>query len=157
MAGQLFPFSALPQQVEAFPVVLAAAHPEALGWAASLVVLSTWRLFYRVPPVIPSGTPKLLMSAQADATTGDAVIQVNYEFFDALDVPGSLTAEDSVDTFTFATTAFRLTEIKRTLDAVSWTGKEGQLLKIDLDGIVASSVWTLANNFGLLRPPVIWE
>ncbi len=153
--GPILPFSAVPiTSGKVFPVLLTAEMPQSLGFLASLDADAIYRLFYRMPEVLPSGTGKLLMVGQANATTGVAKLNVKWKSWGANEVPAaaSLTAE-TVDTMTFATTAYRLTEIKRTLDADTLVA--GELVMIDLTG--ETSGWTLAATLGLLPPTIIWE
>jgi len=152
---QVFPFSAQPITADkVFPVILTSEMPESLGYLASLDADAIWRLFYRLPPTLPSGTRKLLLVGQANATTGVAKLNVTWKSWGANEVPAaaSLTAE-GVSTMTFATAAYRLTELKVTLDADTLVASE--LVMIDLTG--ETSGWTLAATLGILPPPIIWE
>ena len=63
----------------------------------------------------------------------------------------SLNAE-GVMTVTFATTAYRLTEVTVTMDADTFVANE--LIMVDLVGETAS--WTLASPLGVLPPPIYW-
>ena len=72
MAGAaVLPFSANPITAgRVFPVVLTSEMPESLGFEASLGADSIWRLFYRIPWALPTGTGKILLACQANATSG---------------------------------------------------------------------------------------
>lgn len=154
--GPVYPFSAIPITAgKVFPVNLTAEMPESLGFLASLDADAIWRLFYRMPESLPTGTGKLRMVGQANATTGNVKINVKWKSWGANEVPAaaSLTAE-GVGTDAFATTAYRLTELALvTLDADTIVAKE--LIMIDLTGETAS--WTLAATLGILPPTIIWE
>ena len=153
--GPLYPCSAKPlTEGRVFPNFLTAEMPESLGFEASLGADSIWRLFYRLPPTLPSGTGKLLLVCQANATTGNAKLNPRWKSYGANEVPaaGDLTAE-GVATISFATTAYRLTETKITLDADTLVG--GELVMLDIIG--ETSAWTLAQILGVLLPPIIWE
>lgn len=156
--GPIYCFSTYPVTAgNLFPVFLTAEMPEGLGWVASLPADSTWRLFFRAPMVLPSGTTaKLLMACHANATTGNAVIEVAWKSYGANEVPASadLTGEGD-DTITFATTAYRETQVKRTLDADTIVA--GELIMMELRGKTTGSVWTLAANLAMQRPAIIWE
>lgn len=153
--GPIFPQSWLPVTAgRTFPTFLTTEMPESCGFEASLGADSIWRCFYRIPPAVPTGTGKILLAGQANATTGVAKLNVKWKSWGANEVPAaaSLTAE-GVDTMTFATTAYRLTERKVTLDADTFVA--GELVMIDITG--ETSGWTLAAVLGLLPPPIIWE
>ena len=149
------PFSMVPITAgKVFASNLTTEYPLSLCYIASLDADAIWRLYYRMPPSLPTGTGKLLIHAQANATTGDAKINVKWKSYAATEVPAaaSLNAE-TVSTITFATTAYRLTELKVTLDADTLVG--GELVMLDMTGETSS--WTLAATLGILPPPIIWE
>lgn len=153
--GPIFPFSALPVTAgRVFPTFLTTDYPEGLGFEASLGANSTWRLFYRMPVVLPTGTAKLLIVAQANATTGDIKLNPSWKSYGALEVPNpaDLTGEGT-QTISFATTAYRLTELKVTLDADTIVA--GELVMMDFIGL--TSGWTLTATLSVLLPPIIWE
>lgn len=154
--GPIFPQSAFPVTADkVFPEFLTTEMPESLGFLASLDADAIWRLFYRMPPTtLPTGTGKLLLVGQANATSGVGKLNVKWKSWGANEVPAaaSLNAE-GVATITFATTAYRLTELKITLDADTLVA--GELVMIDLTG--ETSGWTLAVTLGILIPSIIWE
>lgn len=154
--GPILPFSAYPVTAgRVFPSALTAEMPESLCYEASLGADAIWRLFYRMPPTsLPTGTCKLLIVCQANATTGDAKLNPKWKSYGANEVPAaaSLTAE-GVQTISFATTAYRLTETRVNLDAD--TPVAGELIMLDLVG--ETSGWTLAQTLGVLPPCIIWE
>ena len=154
--GPILPCSAIPiTSTKVFPAYIGTEFPQGLGYKASLDADAIWRLFYRMPPTtLPSGTGKLFLACQANATSGNAKINVKWKSWGANEVPAaaSLTAE-GVATITFATTANRLTEASIILDADTLVA--GELVMIDLTG--ETSGWTLAATLSILPPPIIWE
>jgi len=106
-----------------------------------------------MPPTLPTGTGKLLIVGQANATSGTAKLNVKWKSWGANEVPlaSSLTAEGVAD-LTFATTAYRLTELKVTMDADTFVG--GELVQVDLVGETSS--WTLAQVLAL-QASIIFE
>ncbi len=154
--GPILPFSCEPITTSrTFPTRLDPKYPRSLGYEASLGADSIWRCFYKMPPAIPLGTFKVSLMGQANATSGNAKVNVKWKCWSpgAAPDPASLTAE-GVDTITFATTAYLLTEVVRVLDA-STAPTANQILQIDFTGETSS--WTLAVVLGLLPPPVYWE
>ena len=83
-----------------------------------------------------------------------AKINPKWKSWGANEVPAaaSLTAE-GVQTITFATTAYRLTQAIVVLDADTFVASE--LIQIDLVG--ETTGWTLAANLGLILPSIYWE
>lgn len=153
--GPILPFSCRPiTSPRVFPIYPTAEMPEGLGFEASLGADSIWRLFYRAPQTIPSGTAKILLECQANATSGNARINVKWKSWGANEVPAaaSLNAE-GVGTITFATTAYRLTQQIVTLDADTFVA--GELVQVDIVGETSS--WTLAQILSILPPPIYWE
>lgn len=153
--GPILPVSAQPiTSARVFPTRLDAKYPEALGYEASLGADSIWRCFYPMPPSIPSGTFKVSLLCQANATSGNAKINCKWKSWGIGEAPdpASLNAE-GVDTITFATTAYILTEVVRILDADTPVANE--LVQIDFVG--ETSGWTLAAVLGLIVPKVYWE
>lgn len=153
--GPIFPFSAVPITTgRVFPVILTTEMPESLGFEASLGADSIWRLFYRMPPVIPTGTAKLRLAGQANSNSGNAKLNVKWKSYAAGELPAaaSLNAE-GVGTLPFATSAYLLTELIVTLDADTFVANE--LIMLDLVGETSS--WTLAAVLGILPPPIYWE
>lgn len=138
-----------------FPTFLTAEMPEGLGWEASLGGDATWRLFFRLPPTsLPSGTCKILLPCRANATAGNAIIDVAWKSYANNEVPASASLNAEGDTtITFATTAYRETQAKVTLDAD--TPVVGELIMLELRGKTAS--WTLAAILSIDAPCIIWE
>jgi hypothetical protein len=153
--GPLLPFSAYPVTVNrTYPKFLTAELPETLTWEASLGGNALWRLFYRAPISLPTGTAKLLIAAHANATTGNARFNVYWKSLGANEVPASTTTTaEGVQSLAFATTAYRETQLKVTLDADTIVA--GELIHVDLLGETSS--WTLAVECGVQLPAIIWE
>ena len=152
--GHLFPISTYPVTApRVFPYFLTAEMPEGLAYEASLGADAIWRLFYRMPAVLPSGTCKLRLVCQANATTGNAKLNPKWKSYGANEVPAAadLTAE-GVQTIAFATTAYRLTETTVNLDAD--TPVAGELVMLDLVGETSS--WTLAQILSV-QASIFWE
>jgi hypothetical protein len=154
--GPIFPSSAFPvTSGRVFPTALTPEMPQALAFEASLGADAVWRLFYQLPPTtLPSGTAKLLLICQANATAGNAKLNPKWKSYGANEVPAAadLIAE-GVATITFSTTVYRLTETKITLDADTLVA--GELVMLDLVG--ETSGWTLLPVLGVLPPAIIWE
>lgn len=153
--GPIFPLSAVPVTAgKVFPVSIHAERPMGLGVMASLDGDAIWRLFYRAPPALPTGTPKQLLACHANATTGNVKPNVKWKSYGANEVPAAadLTAE-GVGTITFATTAYRETQLKITLDADTWVA--GELIMIDLT--FETSGHTLAQILVVQSPAILWE
>lgn len=153
--GPILPFSPFPATAgRTFPELLTNEMPAGLGWEASLGADATWRMFYRMPPSLPTGTAKLLLACHANATSGNAIIDVAWKSYGANEVPASasLNAEGNT-TITFATTAYRETQVKVTLDADTIVA--GENIMLELRGKNAS--WTLASILSIQPPPIIWE
>ena len=153
--GPILPFSAIPVTTDrVFAFLFSSGEmPEALGYQSSLGADSIWRLFYQAPQTIPSGTATMLLRCQANATSGNARLHVKWKSWGTNEVPAaaSLNAE-GVTTVTFATTAYRLTEVTLLLDADTFVANE--LVMVDLVGETAS--WTLATPLAVLPPPIYW-
>src|SRR5688500_63565 len=95
--GPIFPCAAADPVTtdRVFPVQLTTEMPWSLGYQASLGADAIWRMFYRMPPTLPTGTGKLYIVCQANATTGNARLNVKWKSYGANEVPAaaSLTAE----------------------------------------------------------------
>lgn len=153
--GPILPYSAEPITTgRVFPTRLTSEMPRGLGFEASLGADSIWRCFYKMPPSIPSGTFKVSLACQANATSGDAKINCKWKSWGVNEVPAaaSLNAE-GVDTITFATTAYRITEVVRTLDADAPVANEW----VQIDFVGETSGYTLSQVLSLMPPPVYWE
>lgn len=144
--GPIFPHSALPMtSSRVFANVHAAtnAHVEGLGVEASVGADSTWRLWFQMPPVLPSGTCKLRLLAISAATSGNAKVNPKWKSFapeEDIDSP-TLNAE-TVQTVTWAAgDDHQFKELKVTLDADTVVAGE----EILMDIVFETSSWTLAS------------
>lgn len=154
--GPVFPHSVYPVTAgKVFPTFLTAEMPEGLAFMASLDADAIWRVFYRMPPTsLPTGTGKVLLPCRANATSGVARINIKWKSYAANEVPSaaSLNAE-GVGSVTFATTAYRETQHKVTLDADTLVA--GEMVMMDITGETTS--WTLSAVMSIDLPPIIWE
>jgi hypothetical protein len=95
--GPIFPYSAVPVSTgKVFPYIHISAgayskHEEGLGVMSSVNSDAVWRLRFRMPPVLPSGTCKLDLRALANATTGLAVFNPKWGSCAVEEDPGSTT------------------------------------------------------------------
>lgn len=155
--GPIFPCSALPITTDrVFPNVHAAtnAHFEGLGVQASVGADSIWRLWFQMPPVLPTGTAKLKLRAIANATSGDAKVNPKWKSFateEDVDSP-SLNAEGTSTITWGAGDDHQFKEAEITLDAD--TVVADGLIVMDLTFETTS--WTLAQVSTWLAC-VIWE
>ncbi len=148
--------SAFPVTAERlFPYRLTAQTPEGLGVQASLGADSIWRLWWRMPQTIPSGTPKLRLVAHANATSGNAKFDPKWiEVNIGDDADAATPASEGTQTLSWAAgEAYDFKEIKTTLDVGTFPAA-GEFLKMDLTFITAS--WTLA-AISVWLPEIIWE
>lgn len=159
--GPIFPFSAVPRTAgKVFPNVhkgnTNSKLISGLGVMASLDADATYDLLFQMPPSIPSGTPKLILLALANATANSAKVNPKWS---AVSRSGgnpdtaSLTAEGT-STVTWASgdnDDFKETKI--TLDATTAPAAE-QVLVMEL--VFETSSWTLA-AVSTWIPYVIWE
>jgi hypothetical protein len=151
--GPLFPRSAYPvTSSRVFPNFHAAtnAHTEGLGFEASLGADSIWRLWFQMPPTLPTGTMKLLLRVIASGA-GNVKLNPKWKSFAAAETVSSptLNAEGVV---TITTVTDQYIENKVTLDAD--TPVAGEEVILDLTG--ETSGWTLAQTATVLAS-VIWE
>lgn len=153
--GPLLPRSAYPvTSGNCFPNFHAAtnAHSEGLGYAASIGADSTWRLWFQMPPTLPTGTMKLLLRCIANASTGNAKLNPKWKSFAAAETISSPTLNaEGVATITF-TAVDQFVETKIILDAD--TPVAGEEVILDLVG--ETSGWTLAQVMTAVAS-IIWE
>lgn len=155
--GPIFPHSALPiTSPRVYPNVHAAtnAHLEGLGVEASVGADSTWRLWYLMPPSLPSGTMKLLLTGVANATSGNAKVNPKWKSFAAEETYSSpsLNAEGTSTVSWGASDNDQFKETKITLDAD--TPVAGEYVILDL--VFETSSWTLA-QISTWTAAIIWE
>lgn len=155
--GPVFPHSSFPVTAgRVFPNIHAAtnAHLEGLGVEASLGADAIWRLWFQMPPTLPTGTCKLLLRAIANATSGNAKVNPKWKSFAAEETVSSpsLNAEGVVTVTWSAGDADQLKETKITLDADTPVAGE----EIILDLTMETSGWTLA-AVSTWVVSVLWE
>lgn len=155
--GPIFPVSAYPvTTARVFPNIHAAtnAHIEGLGVEASVGADSTWRLWFQMPPSLPSGTGKLLLEGIANAATGVAKVNPAWKSWAAEeDIASPTLNAEGTSTVTWATgdeDVFKETKI--TLDADTLVA--GEMVQLDL--VFETTSWTLAAVSTWLAS-IIWE
>jgi len=156
--GPLFPFSAAPlTSGKVFPVLYDGGSNDKetmMGVMASLDGDAVWRLAFKIPPSLPSGTAKLVLQARANATSGNAKPNVKWLNVAAEEDPGGTVLAEGVNTVTWAAGDVDvLKELKVTLDADT-APAPGETVYMDLTFETAS--WTLAAQSGW-QAFVIWE
>ncbi len=156
--GPIYPFSTVPTTNEAFQNIHLAAsgtflHMSGLGIAASLAADTIWRLAWKMPPTLPSGTLKLLLGEIDGATSGNARINAKWAGFGEGEViTGALSAE-TVQTIVSATPADEMIWTRIILDAFG-SLVANDILAMDLTFETAS--WTLA-AVSTWFPMLVWE
>ena|SRR3990172_6407462 len=103
----------------------------AVTTATTLTSNAIWYLRFDLPDTLPSGTLKVRLVGQANATTGDAKLNVKWCSVAFNEDPSacSLQAEGTT-TVSFATTANRYTNVDVTMDAD--TAVAGEIIRMDL-------------------------
>lgn len=155
--GPIFPRSAYPvTSGRVFPNVHAAtnAHQEGLGVEASVGADSIWRLWFQMPPTLPSGTCKLVLRAIANATSGDAKVNPKWKSFateEDVDSP-TLNAEGTTTVTWAAGDDHQFKEAKINLDADTPVAGE----EIVMDLTFETTSWTLA-QVSTWVASIIWE
>lgn len=159
--GPIRPFSAIPVTAgRVFPSIHTAAGSnfkrlEGLGVEASVGADATWELAFAFPiGTLPSGTCKLRLLAQANATSGAAKVNPKWCSVAPGEDPSALTLNaEGTSTLTWAAgNADDLLELKITLDAD--TPVAGELLAMQL--VFETSSWTLA-QISTWQASVIFE
>jgi hypothetical protein len=139
-----------------FPNIHAAtnAHAEGLGVEASVGADSIWRLWFSMPPVLPSGTCKLKLRAIANATTGAAKVNPKWKSFAPEETVASptLNAEGTTTMTWGAGDADQFKEAEVTLDADTVVADEEILMDLTFE----TASWTLAAVSTWLAY-IIWE
>lgn len=155
--GPVHPISAVPDTSgEVYPNVHAdsSKYREGLGVAASPGSDRTWHLEFETPPVLPSGTCKLVLAVVADAATGAA--KVNPKWVSVADAESAFAATriaEGTTTFTWGTgDNHKDKRVKITLDAD--TVVAGETIVMDL--VFETSGWTLA-AVSTWKAAIIWE
>jgi hypothetical protein len=158
--GPIFPHSAFPATAgRVFPNFHIGAgsnskHDEGLGVEASVGADSTWRLRFQMPPTLPSGTGKVMLRAQANATSGNAKVNPKWVSVANGEDPSSATLNaEGVQTITWsAGDADDYKETKVDLNADTLVG--GEVVVMDL--VFETSSWTLA-QVSTWQVFILWE
>ena len=155
--GPVSPISAVPDTSgDVYPNVHAdsSKYREGLGVAASIASDRIWHLEFETPPVLPSGTCKLVLIAMADAATGAA--KVNPKWVSVADGESAFAATrvaEGTTTLTWTSGEnHKDKRVKITLDAD--TVVAGETIVMDL--VFETSAWTLA-VVSTWKAVVIWE
>lgn len=158
--GPVFPHSAYPATSgRTFPNFHVGAganskHDEGLGVEASVGADSIWRLRFKMPPTLPTGTCKLDLWALANATSGNAKVNAKWASVAVEEDPSSATlnAEGTSTLSWGAGDNDQYKNLKITLDADTVVANE----VIVLDLVFETASWTLA-AVSTWQPSVIWE
>ena len=129
-------------------------HIEGIGVEASLGANATVELAFEMPPTLPTGTGKLRLIAQADATANAAKVNPTWASVAIGEDPSAatLTAEGT-GTITWSTNDDdEFQELKITLDGDTLVG--GEIVVMDL--IFENTDWTLA-VISAWQASIIWE
>jgi hypothetical protein len=115
---------------------------EGLGVEASVGADTTWRLAFKMPPSLPTGTCKLRLLALANANTGAAKVNPKWGSVAAEESPVTVSrTAEGTSTLTWSTgDEWQYKELKITLDADTPTANE----IIEMDLVFETSSWTLA-------------
>lgn len=171
--GPIFPFSVYPVTADQVFFNLHtcagsnAKHFYGLGYKASVSADGTWRMMFKMPPVLPSGTGKLILPMLANATAGIARLNPKWKSWAAGEDPSSaaLNAEGvtpdsksgqagSGDTMEWGSgDNDQILVAKWILNADTLVADE--YVALDLVGETAS--WTLAQILTCLMPHIAWE
>lgn len=153
-------FSAVPVTAgRVFPRVHVGAganskHDEGLGVQASVGADSTWRLRFRTPNPLPSGTGKLQLIALANATSGAAKVNPKWASVAIEESPsGAALNAEGTQTITWgAGDNDQYKELKVNLDADTLVA--GETIVMDL--VFETTGWTLA-AVSTWIVAVLWE
>lgn len=146
--GPFFPHSAYPVTApRVFPNFHVGAganskHDEGLGVEASLGADATWRLRFKMPPVLPTGTPKLDLWALANATANSAKVNPKWASVALEESPSGATLNaEGTQTLTWGSgDNDQYKQLLVTLDAD--TVVAGEMIVMDLT--FETTNWTLA-------------
>ena len=157
--GPLFPYSAVPTTSgKVYPDIMVGGtnsrREEGLGVIASLDANATYRLHWKMPPTLPSGTCKLVLHARANATSGAAKVNPTWGSCAVEEDPDltTLTGEGT-GTITWSTgDSYQIKELKVTLDADTVTASETIVMSL----VFETTSWTLAAK-SVWQAFIIWE
>lgn len=158
--GPIAPISRFPvSSSNTFPNIHVGAgsnskHDEGMGVAASIGSDSIWRLRFEMPPVLPTGTGKLKLTALAAATTGNAKINPKWASVNDEEDPSSATLNaEGTSTLTWASGDSDVyKELLIILDADTLVAGETVVMDLTFE----TSSWTLA-VVSTWRATIIWE
>lgn len=129
-------------------------HEEGLGVAASITGDAIWRLRFQLPPLLPSGTPKLRLVALAAATSGVAKVNPKWIAVSMGGNPSSpLPLPEGAQTFTWGAGQSDIYK-EATVPLVAGPLQEGQILVMDL--VFEVSGWTL-NAVSTWQASIYWD
>lgn len=159
--GPLFPYTVVPLDTSyVFPYTYTGSGPstnkyeECIGALGPAGADRTCALRFRLPPILPEGSPYLELIAMSVATTG--VAKVNPKWFCARsgDDPSSFTlAAEGTQTVTFTGSSPHRHLISRVpLDVTSFYGASTLCMNL----VFETSGWTVAPITGWV-PTIIWE
>jgi hypothetical protein len=157
--GPIAPYSAFPVTAgNCFPNVYVGGganskHEEGLGVAASIGADSTWRLRFRFPEVIPSGTAKIELWALANASTGVAKITVKDADVAPAASPSAATLTSETQISMDWSSGAGVDQYKVASVAITPTPVAGDILVCDL--VFNTASWTLA-QVSTWWPWLIW-
>ncbi len=142
-----------------FPYVYAGAgaghkHHAGMGWQASLGADAIWRLAFRMPTALPTGTAKFSGLCLANAITGDARFNIKWASCAKTEDPSSLTlqAEGTATLMWAAGDLDKYKELLVTLDADTVVADE----VIVMDIVGETTGWTLAVPVIMCSPCVLF-
>jgi hypothetical protein len=129
-------------------------HHSGIAWQASVGADATWRMAFRMPTTLPSGTAKFSGLCLANATTGDAKLNIKWASAAKTEDPSSLTLNaEGVSTLTWASgDNDKYKELLVTLDADTVVADE--IIVLDIVG--ETSGWTLAQVMTMCNPCVLF-
>jgi hypothetical protein len=154
--GPIAPYSAIPTNANVFENLysgLGANSIQEMGYgvAASLPSDSTWRLRFKIPPIIPSGTFKLDVWTIANASSGAAKLTVK----DKNVASGSSPSSTTLTSETQQTITWTVADVYiETKIALTPTPAGNDVLVCDM--VFNTTGWTLA-VISTWWPWLIWE
>jgi hypothetical protein len=127
---------------------------EGLGVEASVGADATWKLRFRMPPALPSGTGKLVLDLLVNATSGNAKVNPKWASVavSGEDIDAKTLNAEGVQTIAAPATANQTVQTKVTLDADTLVADE--IVVMDL--VFETASWTLAAVSTWLAY-IVWE
>lgn len=154
--GAIHPFSAKPDTPDRVFGNFggSGSDTEGLGVEASVGADSTWKLRFRMPPTLPTGTGKVVLDMLVNATSGNA--KVNPKWVSVAvsgeDIDAATVVAEGVETIAAPGTAWQTVQTKVTLNADTLVA--GEIVAMDL--VFETASWTLAAVSTWLVY-IIWE